>query len=74
MTENNLLPLYMKIDDITKLIGVCRSKVYELIGDGKLIAKKSGASTLVQTRSAVDYMDSLPTAKIARSKKQPVAA
>jgi hypothetical protein len=65
----DILPVYMKINDLTKVIGLGRSRIYELLGEGKLTAKKSGRSIVVETRSALAYMRDLPPARIAPSRK-----
>jgi excisionase family DNA binding protein len=37
-----------------------RSTIYELIAQGKLIARKIGARTLIETQSIKDLIASLP--------------
>jgi hypothetical protein len=69
MTDYNHLPLYLKISDLSKVISLGRSRIYELLGEGKLTAKKDGKSILVETASAIAYMRDLPPAKIASSQK-----
>jgi excisionase family DNA binding protein len=68
VTSDNF-PLYMKIEETCRFIGLRRSKVYDLLGEGKLRAKKAGKCTLVETASVVDYMNTLPDAKIGCAKK-----
>lgn len=46
------------------LIG-SRTKVYELIGLGKLRARKLGSRTRIEPESLEEYLGSLPVAEIA---------
>jgi excisionase family DNA binding protein len=73
MTEDNR-PFFMKIDETAKFLGMCRSKVYQLIGAGKLQARKDGKSTLIETSTVIAYAKSLPHAKIAAPKHVETAA
>jgi len=52
------------IADAAKVSGIGRTKLYELIGAGKLDARKAGARTLIPAESLRSYLASLPTADI----------
>ena len=61
------LPLQMKLPRACAEIGIGPSKGYELLGDGKLEAVKSGKNLLIKTVSVLRYIRSLPAARIAPS-------
>ena len=44
-------PVTVTVDDACKAIGIKRTKIYELIGSGKLRTIKIGTRTLVKTDS-----------------------
>jgi excisionase family DNA binding protein len=50
--------------DAAKASGLGRSTVYELIGAGKLDARKAGNRTLIPAESLRRYIASLPPATI----------
>jgi hypothetical protein len=66
--ERELIP----IADAGLKLGIGRTKVYELLGTGKLKAKKIGVKTLVVADSLRELVDSLPDASI-RGKRAPSA-
>lgn len=49
-----------------------RTKVYELIGSGKLKAVKLGARTKIDSASLVEFIASLPPARIAPPRRRAV--
>ncbi|GHC96824.1 helix-turn-helix domain-containing protein [Novosphingobium pokkalii] len=44
-------PLCVKVNDATRMIGVGRTKLYELIASGEIEAIKLGKSTRIMTAS-----------------------
>ena len=52
------------IADAVKASGLGRTKLYELIGAGKIDAHKAGARTLIPAGSLRAYLESLPAADI----------
>ena len=53
-------PLVLSIKDATRLIGLSRSTIYKMIGDGQLETIKIGRRTLIRTasiRSLVEIRD-----------------
>ncbi|GLK44483.1 MULTISPECIES: helix-turn-helix domain-containing protein [Novosphingobium] len=50
-------PLTLTIDDTKKAIGLGRTKIYDLIGQGKLETVKVGRRTLVKTASIRALVD-----------------
>jgi excisionase family DNA binding protein len=54
------------IPDACAVLGCGRSYLYELIGVGKLAAKKMGAKTVIDAASLRAYAASLPPAAIGR--------
>jgi len=43
----NLEPISVRISTAVKLTGICRSTIYELIGDGTIETIKIGRSTFI---------------------------
>ena len=58
-------PAYGSIADAARLAGICRSKLYHLLGEGRIRAVKLDRRTLIDLRSVRAYLDSLPAARIA---------
>jgi excisionase family DNA binding protein len=50
------------IDGTAEIIGSGRSKVYELIGEGKIKAKKRGRFTIILDEDLNEYLRNLPDA------------
>ena len=44
-------PICVKINDAAHMIGVCRTKLYELIASGEIQAVKIGKATRITTAS-----------------------
>jgi hypothetical protein len=57
-------PLLYPISDAKRLIGSGTTRIYELIGSGKLDARKAGGRTLITGESLRAYAASLPKADI----------
>jgi hypothetical protein len=72
VTKMEVRPLLLSIPQTSQTIGRCIATVYELIGAGVLIAKKSDGRTLVTMDSIETYVEKLPKAQIApRPKRKP---
>jgi hypothetical protein len=54
-------PLAVPVSTACELIGVRRTRMYELIASGKIDARKSGARTVVLVDSLRRYVANLPT-------------
>lgn len=52
-----LEPLVVRIPDACRLLGVGRSKLYELIADGKIEAVKIGANRLILLASVKAFVE-----------------
>jgi excisionase family DNA binding protein len=57
------------IDEATKVYGIGRTTLYELIGAKKLDARKAGNRTLITAESLRNYVASLPAADIRMTRK-----
>ncbi len=55
-------PLLVPLDDAFRALGIKRTKGFELIRDGHLVARKSGARTVVEAESLRRFAASLPRA------------
>jgi len=53
-------PLLLSIADAKRVAGLGRTKLYDLIGSGDVVAKKAGRRTLVCAASLRGYVESLP--------------
>ena len=53
-------PVAIEVNAFCQRYAVGRSKAYQLIANGQVVAKKMGSKTLVDAQSARDWFDSLP--------------
>ncbi len=65
----NMQPLAFTIEGTTQATGLPRTTIYELLGQGKLQARKAGRRTLILAESVQAYLESLPAATIAAPKR-----
>jgi excisionase family DNA binding protein len=61
--------LAVTIEEAQQMLGVQRTKVYALLGEGKLTAHKIGRRTVVSVASIRSFVATLPTAQIAEQKR-----
>ena len=59
-----LEPFAVRLREAQRVLGKCRSAVYEAIGNGQLVALKDGKSLLVTVESIRRYQENLPRAVI----------
>ncbi len=59
------LKLGLSIDESCQASGLGRTKIYEAIGSGKLIAKKAGRRTIILPENLKAYLENLPAAVFA---------
>ena len=52
----------LSVDDVTKTTGLGRTKVFELIRDGKLTARKIGTRTIILAEVLRVFLETLPAA------------
>jgi excisionase family DNA binding protein len=57
-------PKYAGIPDTSRILGLGRSKIYELIASGDLTAYKIGRRTLVDLDAAVTWIERQPRAQV----------
>lgn len=57
-------PAFVTVPDWCTYSGMGRTTVYELIGAGKLAARKQGRRTLIDMARGLEYMWSLPAAEV----------
>ncbi len=65
----NQVPLAHRLRDAGRMVGLGDTKMYELIGQGVLDARKAGSRTLITHESLQRYLDSLPPADIRTGRK-----
>ncbi len=56
-------PVSLTVDDATQYCGLGRTKLYELIREGRFTARKAGKRTLLLTDEIDAYVRTLPTSK-----------
>jgi excisionase family DNA binding protein len=61
------------IADATKISGLGRTSIYELIGAGKIEARKAGTRTLIPAESLRAFLNSLPAADIRTGQRKSAA-
>ncbi len=59
MTQE-VTPMCFTIDEVTKLIGLGRTRVYQEINSGRLSAVKSGKRTLIARSAIEEWLHKLP--------------
>ena len=57
-----MIPLFASVQDLTQIIGLGRSNIYEMLARGELRAIKIGKRTLVDVTAARQFMDAQPAA------------
>jgi hypothetical protein len=57
-----MAPMYASVQDLTKIIGLGRSSIYEILAQGGFTAIKVGKRTLVNVASAREFLASQPAA------------
>jgi hypothetical protein len=62
--KTHVVPLAYTIDGAVKASGLKRTRIYELIGLGQLVAKKAGRCTIITADSLQRYIEDLPAANI----------
>jgi excisionase family DNA binding protein len=55
-------PFTLTIDEATRLSGLSRSRLYEILARGELEARKAGKRTLIVAASLKSYVENLPPA------------
>ena len=58
-------PISITVDDATAYCGIGKTKLYELVKEGRFTARKIGRRTLLLTAELDAYIESLPTLKSA---------
>lgn len=54
--------LSLSIETAARITGICRSRIYTLIANGSIDAKKFGKSTLIDAASLRRFLADLPSA------------
>lgn len=57
-----MAPMGLTVQDVAKTTGIGRTKVFELIRDGKLPARKIGTRTIILAEDLKAFLDKLPPA------------
>ncbi len=58
-------PIVLGVKDAANFIGLSKSRLYELIGEGTIEARKLGARTVVPVASLRAFVDSAPLKRAA---------
>ena len=67
-----MISKYLTINTFTAWSGIGRTKVYHLLGEGVLRAKKVGKRTLIDAEHAKAWLASLPAAEVNCGRKSAV--
>src|SRR5262249_23705983 len=67
------LPPFVPVKEACVVGGFGRSKLYEVLGAGRVRAVKLGSKTLIDTASLLTYLESLPAAQIRPAKPKRTA-
>ncbi len=62
-------PAYLRIAQASERSGVSRSRLYLLMADGRVRAKKDGGNTLVEWASLLEYLNALPAAEFGAARR-----
>ena len=54
-------PVAYSVSDVLKLIGISRTKFYELVGTGEIKVRKIGNRSIILARDLDAFLDALPT-------------
>ncbi len=57
----------LSVPECAAYVGLSRSRVYELIGEGRIEARKIGARTIVLRRVADAFLEALPRMPASRA-------
>jgi len=57
----------VSVADAVRMLGICRSRVYQEIRAGRIQAVKSGRRTLIPVQSLHDWTSNLPPIVLAKS-------
>ncbi len=60
-TKTSGEPLMLKLRDAPTMLGMSRSSIYRAAAAGRIKLVKNGRITLIEMKSARQYLDSLPT-------------
>lgn len=56
-----MIPVAYSVSDVLKLIGISRTKFYELVNGGEIKVRKIGNRTIILARDLNTWLESLPT-------------
>ena len=57
-------PLYVTVAEARRLSGLGTTRMYELLGSGRITARKCGSRTLIDAASLRSFLEGLPRAEI----------
>lgn len=61
--QTEIEPIHVNMKDAVKLTGISRSEMYRRLNDGQIIARKLGASLLIDLASLRAFVANLPVAQ-----------
>lgn len=64
MVELTIIPIAFRVPAACAAAGISRTRLYELISEGKIEAKACGGRTLIMAKSLADFIAGLPSAPI----------
>jgi hypothetical protein len=60
----NEYPAFAQVNEFCRISGIRRSKVYMLLSDGSLNARKIGKTMLIDVHAGLDFINGSPSADI----------
>jgi excisionase family DNA binding protein len=63
--------LAYSVEEVSRLVPMGHSKIYEEIAAGRLVARKNGRQTLILAHELADYLEALPRISAAGLSKRP---
>jgi excisionase family DNA binding protein len=64
MNQSRPTPITYTIASACAALGVGRTRLYQLIGQGKIEARACGGRTLIPAQSLLDFVSGLPSAQV----------
>jgi excisionase family DNA binding protein len=63
MLQENQYPEFLSVPEACAIVGIGRTKLYALLSEGLVQARKAGTRTLIEAQSLRAWTASLPAAK-----------
>lgn len=58
------LPAYVPLPQVPTVFGLSKSATYRAVAQGQIVMRKLGRSSLVESRSVLEFLANLPAAQV----------